>query len=35
MAEITQLLARARSGEPERLAEVFAVLYTELRRLAR
>jgi RNA polymerase sigma factor (TIGR02999 family) len=35
MAEITQLLARARSGEPERLAEVFAVLYPELRRLAR
>jgi RNA polymerase sigma factor (TIGR02999 family) len=32
--DITRLLARARSGEPERLAEVFEQLYPELRRLA-
>ena len=34
-AEITQLLVRARSGEPERLAEVFQALYPELMRMAR
>jgi RNA polymerase sigma factor (TIGR02999 family) len=32
--DITELLARARSGEPERLAEVFEALYPELRRIA-
>lgn len=33
--EITQLLARARNGEPERLGEVFQALYPELMRMAR
>jgi RNA polymerase sigma factor (TIGR02999 family) len=33
--EITQLLVRARNGEPERLGEVFQALYPELMRLAR
>ncbi len=33
--EITQLLARARSGEPELLGEVFQALYPELKRMAR
>jgi len=32
--EITELLARARGGEPERLAQVFEALYPELRRIA-
>src|SRR5690606_2351685 len=34
-AEITQLLVRARNGEPERLGEVFQALYPELMRMAR
>lgn len=34
MTEITEMLARARSGEPGQLADVFAVLYPELRRMA-
>lgn len=33
--EITQLLVRARNGEPERLGEVFQALYPELMRMAR
>lgn len=33
--DITQLLQRARNGEPERLAEVFHALYPQLIRLAR
>lgn len=33
--EITQLLVRARNGEPERLGEVFQALYPELLRMAR
>jgi RNA polymerase sigma factor (TIGR02999 family) len=33
--EITQLLVRARQGEPEQLAQVFAALYPELLRMAR
>lgn len=32
--EITELLVRARNGEPERLSAVFESLYPELRRLA-
>ena len=32
--EITELLQRARGGEPDRLADVFAALYPELRRIA-
>ncbi|GAB1406210.1 ECF-type sigma factor [Thermomonas brevis] len=35
ITEITQLLARARSGEPERLGDVFQALYPELLRMAR
>jgi RNA polymerase sigma factor (TIGR02999 family) len=34
MDEITQLLQRARNGEPEQLDRVFAALYAELRRVA-
>ena len=34
MTEITQLLLRARDGEPEQLDKVFTALYTELHRLA-
>lgn len=34
-AEITQLLVRARNGEPERMADVFQALYPELMRMAR
>ncbi|MGY1458785.1 MULTISPECIES: ECF-type sigma factor [unclassified Luteimonas] len=33
--EITQLLVRARSGEPELMGEVFKALYPELMRMAR
>lgn len=33
--DITQLLADARNGEPERLGAVFEALYPELRRMAR
>lgn len=32
--EITELLLRARTGEPERLSQVFEALYPQLRRLA-
>lgn len=32
--EITELLAQARTGQPERLSAVFESLYPELRRLA-
>jgi RNA polymerase sigma factor (TIGR02999 family) len=34
MTEITQLLLRARGGEPEQLDRVFTALYAELHRLA-
>ncbi|MGA9421364.1 MAG: ECF-type sigma factor, partial [Rhodanobacteraceae bacterium] len=34
MSEITELLERARNGEPEQLDRVFGALYAELRRLA-
>lgn len=34
VAEITELLARARAGEPQRLAAVFQALYPELHRIA-
>lgn len=34
MHEITELLAHARNGEPQRLTVVFEALYPELRRLA-
>lgn len=34
MGEITELLADARRGEPEKLEAVFAALYPELKRLA-
>ncbi len=34
MTEITQLLLRARNGEPHQLDKVFAILYAELHRLA-
>ena len=32
---VTELLARARSGDPSALADVFPLIYDELRRLAR
>lgn len=35
MTEITQLLVRAREGEPGCMADVFATLYPELLRMAR
>jgi RNA polymerase sigma factor (TIGR02999 family) len=35
MADITQLLVRAREGEPHCLSDVFAALYPELLRMAR
>lgn len=34
MGDLTELLAEARSGEPERLEAVFAALYPDLKRLA-
>ena len=34
MGEITDLLAAARDGGPERLDAVFAAVYPELKRLA-
>lgn len=34
MSEITQLLIRARAGDPQQLAAVFEALYPELKRLA-
>jgi len=34
MHEITELLAHARNGEPQRIAAVFEALYPELHRLA-
>ncbi len=35
MTEITQLLMRARNGEPQQLEKVFAALYAELHSLAK
>lgn len=34
MSEITQLLVRARAGDPQQLTAVFEALYPELKRLA-
>lgn len=34
MGEITEILAEARDGEPEKLEAVFATLYPELKKLA-
>ena len=35
MPDITELLAAARQGDPEALSQVFAALYSDLRRVAR